>query len=98
MDMVLPPDEFRLNDAADFLPAGEGDAALNSLWGGNNKLAGVAETDEMRSFLRDIWVDTVSGRALAFYSIPKVKLDLTAEEEAEAAVRREAMYQRAIRA
>jgi hypothetical protein len=31
-------------------------------------------------------------------TIPKVKLDLTAQQEAEAAVRREAMYQRAIRA
>ena len=30
--------------------------------------------------------------------IPKVQLDLTAQQEAEAAVRREAMYQRAIRA
>ena len=74
MDAVLPPDEFRLNNAADFLPASESDAALGALWGGNNKLAGVAEIDDgVGSFVHDLWSDAVSGRALAFYCIPKVR-------------------------
>ena len=72
-DAVLPPDEFRLNDAADFLPASESDAALGALWGGNNKLAGAAVMDDANSFLRDMWDDARSGRAFAFYSIPKVR-------------------------
>ena len=73
MDAVLPPDEFRLNDAADFLPTGQGEEDLNVLWGGNNKLAGAAETDDPNTYLADMWEDATSGRALAFYGIPKVR-------------------------
>ena len=67
---VLPPEEFRLHEAADFLPVGE--VRLN-LWGGAMKDAGKTLVSDANGFLADMYSDIISGRAVAFYGIPKVR-------------------------